>query len=286
MTAPAVLLVLAVALASPAAAQGGATLVPQTGARSNEVRASLEKIKLPPGFAISLYALVPSARHMAVGPRGRITFIGTNRTRVYAMMDRGGKGVADEVRQFAANVDMKLPNGVCFARDGSLFIVEQNRVTAYPSAEEFSGRDIASVPVVRLGELIPPSEESSGHSTRVCRVGPDERLYISLGQPYNVSPRAKVAAYERLGIGGIISMTRDGKDRKVFAKGIRNSVGMDFNPADGTLWFTDNQVDRMGDLIPPGELNRATRAGQNFGFPWYGGGRTDRKSTRLNSSHT
>ena len=89
MTAPAVLLVLAVALASPAAAQGGATLVPQTGARSNEVRASLEKIKLPPGFAISLYALVPSARHMAVGPRGRVTFIGTNRTRVYAMINIG-----------------------------------------------------------------------------------------------------------------------------------------------------------------------------------------------------
>jgi glucose/arabinose dehydrogenase len=67
-------------------------------------------------------------------------------------------------------------------------------------------------------------------------------------------------------------MNREGGNRAVYAWGIRNSVGMDFNPANGELWFTDNQVDRMGDDIPPGELNRATRPGQQFGFPWYGGG--------------
>ena len=67
-------------------------------------------------------------------------------------------------------------------------------------------------------------------------------------------------------------MDRDGKNREIYADGIRNSVGMDFNPASGELWFTDNQVDGMGDDTPPGELNRITGAGQNFGFPWYGGG--------------
>ena len=69
-------------------------------------------------------------------------------------------------------------------------------------------------------------------------------------------------------------MSRDGKDREVFAWGVRNSVGMDFNPKDKTLWFTDNQVDGMGDDIPPGELNRADKPGMNFGFPYYGGGKT------------
>ena len=69
-------------------------------------------------------------------------------------------------------------------------------------------------------------------------------------------------------------MTREGKDREVFAWGIRNSVGMDFNPKDKSLWFTDNQVDGMGDDIPPGELNRADKPGMNFGFPYYGGGKT------------
>jgi len=73
------------------------------------------------------------------------------------------------------------------------------------------------------------------------------------------------------GIGGIIRMNTDGSGREVFTRGVRNSVGHDFNPANGDLWFTDNQVDGMGDDIPPGELNRQTSAGQHFGFPWLGG---------------
>jgi len=64
-----------------------------------------------------------------------------------------------------------------------------------------------------------------------------------------------------------------GSDREVYTLGVRNSVGQDFNPANGELWFTDNQVDGMGDGIPPGEINRQTEAGQNFGHPWYGGGK-------------
>ena len=116
-------------------------------------------------------------------------------------------------------------------------------------------------------------KSSSTHGRRVCKVGPDGKLYVTLGQPYNVSPPDKLDLYNELGIGGIIRMDRDGANREVFARGLRNSVGLDFNPANGDLWFTDNQVDRMGDDIPPGELNRATAPGQNFGFPWYGGGK-------------
>jgi len=87
-----------------------------------------------------------------------------------------------------------------------------------------------------------------------------------------VPPAAKRDLYAKTGIGGIIRMDADGKNREVYATGIRNSVGMDFNPADKALWFTDNQVDGMGDDIPPGELNRIAKAGENFGFPWFGGG--------------
>ncbi len=60
----------------------------------------------------------------------------------------------------------------------------------------------------------------------------------------------------------------DGTKREVYATGVRNSVGQDFNPKDGTLWFTDNQTDGMGDDIAAGELNRATKAGQYFGYPY------------------
>jgi glucose/arabinose dehydrogenase len=126
--------------------------------------------------------------------------------------------------------------------------------------------------VVPQGELIPPQEQSYNHTARVCRIGPDDKLYISLGQPHNVAPPDRLDLYKQVGIGGIIRMNRDGSDREVYATGIRNSVGMDFNPANGELWFTDNQVDGMGDDIPPGELNRITAQGQQFGHPWYGGG--------------
>jgi hypothetical protein len=125
---------------------------------------------------------------------------------------------------------------------------------------------------VPQGELVPPEEESFNHTARVCRVGADGKLYISLGQPFNVPPVEKHQTYDKKGIGGIIRINTDGTGREVFTRGIRNSVGQDFNPANGDLWFTDNQVDGMGDDIPPGELNRQTAAGQHFGFPWYGGG--------------
>ena len=126
--------------------------------------------------------------------------------------------------------------------------------------------------MVPQGELIPVKEESFNHGARACRIGPDDKLYITLGNPFNVPARDKLALYEQTGMMGIIRMDRDGKNREVYARGVRNSVGLDFSPKDKTLWFTDNQVDGMGDDMPPGELNRATKAGQNFGFPWYGGG--------------
>jgi glucose/arabinose dehydrogenase len=98
-------------------------------------------------------------------------------------------------------------------------------------------------------------------------------LHVTLGQPYNVQPKEKVAMYEQLGIGGMIKVNAfDGSKREVLARGVRNSVGMDINPKDKTVWFTDNQTDGMGDEIPPGELNRITKAGgEHFGYPFIHG---------------
>jgi glucose/arabinose dehydrogenase len=249
--------------------------IPQTGPKADAIKRNLQAIKLPPGFHIGLYALVPDARHIAVGPQGIVTFVGTRKSQVYAVTDRGKVGVAEEVKPFASTIDLVIPNGPCFSRDGFLFIVEQNRVLMYPAAEFFyESPDVVAVPIVPQGELIPKDEESYNHTARVCRVGPDDKLYIALGQPFNVPAPDKLDLYGKRGIGGIIRMDRDGKNREVYTTGIRNSVGMDFNPKDKTLWFTDNQVDGMGDDIPPGEINRATKAGENFGFPYYGGGHT------------
>lgn len=248
--------------------------VPQTGAKADALRANLKSVKLPAGFKIDLYAVVPDARHMAVGPSTGIVFVGTRKTKVWAVTDRTKTRVADEVTVFSPSINFKVPNGVCFSPDGILYVVEHNRVMNFPAAEFFyDGPDVAAGAVVPQGELIPVSEESFNHGARTCRIGPDNKLYITLGNPFNVPAKEKIAGYDKVGMMGIVRMDRDGKNREVYAHGVRNSVGLDFNPKDKTLWFTDNQVDGMGDDMPPGELNRATKAGQNFGFPYYGGGK-------------
>ncbi|MBI1868966.1 MAG: PQQ-dependent sugar dehydrogenase [Methylocystis sp.] len=259
------------ALFEPRAAPGRSG---QDSAEAQEIRQTLQRIKLPEGFAISLYALAPHARSLAVGRAGKAIFVGTDESRIYVLTP--GDGQAGAVETFGPNMQFVMPHGLCFSPEGVLFVAEQNRVVSFADAENNwrnLGEQDARV-IAPKGSLIPRAEQSPNHSTRVCRIGPDRKLYISLGQPYNVPPRDKLALYEEVGMGGIIRMNQDGGAREVFARGIRNSVGMDFNPADGALWFTDNQVDGMGDDIPPEEINRAPRAGLHFGFPWYGGGHT------------
>jgi glucose/arabinose dehydrogenase len=249
--------------------------VPQSGRRADALRRNLERIRLPDGFRVELYAVVPDARHLAVGTSTGVVFAGTRKTRVWAVTDRDRDRVADEVKVFAPSVGFSVPNGLCFSPDGVLYVVEHNRVLAFPAAEFFyEGPDVAAEEVVPQGQLIPPSEESFNHGARVCRIGPDNKLYVSLGQPFNVPAPAKLDLYNRVGIGGIVRMDRDGRNREVFARGIRNSVGIAFRPGTGELWLTDNQVDGMGDDQPPGEINRAAAPGQHFGFPWFGGGGT------------
>jgi len=248
-------------------------VVPQEGRNAAAIRENLKKVKLPPGFKIDLFAVVPDARHMAVAPNTNMLFVGTRKTTVWAVTDRNSDGVADEVKSFAPSLKFTNPNAVCWTKDGFLIVVEHNRVLNFPAAEFFyEGPDVAVIEVVPQGGLIPVEEQSFNHTGRTCKVADDGKLYVTLGQPYNVQPREKIDLYEKTGIGGIVRLNPfDGSKREVFAVGARNSVGQDFNPKDGSLWWTDNQVDGLGDDIPPGELNKSTRAGQHFGFPYWNG---------------
>ena len=247
--------------------------VPQNDDYAAQLRKNLEQIKLPPGFKINLYAVVPDARHIAVGPQGVVTFVGTRKDAVWAITDRNKDGTADEVKRFAPSLTFVIPNGVCFSKDGFLYIAERNRIRVFPAAEFFyESPDVAVGETVKEGELIPGADESFNHTARVCAVGPDKKLYVQLGQPYNVPPPDRQEEFKKTGVGGIIRMNQDGSEREIFADGLRNPVGFDFDPVTGDLWTNDNQVDGMGDDQPPGELNHVTEAGQNFGFPWYGGG--------------
>ena len=244
--------------------------VPQEGKNANQLRENLKRIKLPPGFRIDLYAVVPDARHMAIAPSTNMLFVGTRKNTVWAVTNRNSGDTATEVKPFAPSAKFHVPNGVCWTKDGFLIVVEHNRVLNFPAAEFFyEGGDVAVIETVPQGKLIPVEEESYNHHARTCRVGPDGMLYITLGQPFNVQPRSKLALFNQVGIGGIVRLNPfDGSKREVYATGIRNSVGLEFNPKDGSLWFTDNQTDGMGDDIPAGEINRATKAGMFFGYPW------------------
>jgi len=248
--------------------------VPQEGRNAAAIRENLKRVKLPPGFKIDLFAIVPDARHMAVGPSTNMLFVGTRKTTVWAVTDRNSDNVADEVKPFAPSLNFKVPNGVCWTKDGFLLVIEHNRVLNFPAAEFFyEGPDVAVIEVLGQGKLIPPEEESFNHGARTCRVDDKGMVHVTLGHPFNVQPKEKVALYEQLGIGGMIKFNAfDGSGREVVARGVRNSVGMDINPKDKTVWFTDNQTDGMGDDTPPGELNRITRTGgEHFGYPYIHG---------------
>lgn len=257
-------LLLSTALGAPALAQDNLktlqgmqktdatfTTIDQTGETADALREILPHINVPDGFEVSLYAVVPDARSMAVAPQGTVTFVGTRKDKVWSVVDRNRDRTADQVMDFAPSLTFDIPNGPCFSPDGFLYIAERNRILQFPAAEFFfEGPDVAVGEVVKQGDLIPAEEESFNHTARVCRVGPDGKLYVSLGQPHNIQPQDKLEMYDKAGIGGIIRMNQDGSGREVFTRGVRNSVGHDFNPANGDLWFTDNQTDGMGDDIP------------------------------------
>jgi glucose/arabinose dehydrogenase len=257
--------------------QSGEVIEQDTKFAAN-IRANIiPNIKLPSGFKIELFAVVPDARNMAVSRNKGAVWIGTRKTRVWQATDRDMDNVADTVEQFAPTVSFDIPNGPCYSADGHLYIAERNRVLWFPAAEYFmESPDTVAIPIIDQGDLIPPEEESYNHTARVCAIGPDNKLYVSMGQPFNVAGPDKYPLYDEVGIGGMIRFNRfPGElEREVVAIGIRNSVGHAFNPKDGSLWFTDNQVDGMGDETPPGELNKACGLGSNvwYGHPYYGGG--------------
>ena len=91
------------------------TFVEQGGDYAEGIKATLDKIALPDGFKIDLYAVVPDARHMAVGPQGVATFVGTRKDKVWTVTDRNKDRVADEVKDFAPSLQFSIPNGPCFS---------------------------------------------------------------------------------------------------------------------------------------------------------------------------
>ena len=214
----------------------------------------LDRIHLPPGFSIQLYAAeVPNARSLAMSPKG-VLFVGTRQAgRIYAVLDTDQDHIADEVITIAEGLNM--PNGVAF-RNGALYVAEVNRILRYENIENFLQNP--PKPVV-INDTLPKDQH---HGWKYIAFGPDDRLYIPVGAPCNVCKK-KDQRYA-----SIMRMKPDGSQLEIYAHGIRNTVGFDWHPATGDLWFTNNGRDWMGDDLPPDTLHHAPVEGLNFGFPY------------------
>ena len=214
-------------------------------------RLPLERIKLPPGFEISVFAdNVPEARSLALGAN-QVLFVGTRASSVYAVRYRDAK--ATQVITLAS--DLRMPNGVA-VRDGALYVAEVSRILRFDDIE----KHLAAPPrPVVVADRFP---RETHHGWKFIRFGPDGWLYVPVGAPCNIC-EPDPSRY------ALISRIRpDGSGYEVFARGIRNSVGFDWDPRTRELWFTDNGRDMLGDDLPSDELNHAPRPGMHFGYPY------------------
>lgn len=213
----------------------------------------LNKIKLPEGFSISVYAEVEGARSMVMSPSGTL-FVGTQGAgKVYAVKDINGDHIADKKWLIASGLNN--PNGVAL-KNGALYVAEISKVTKFPNIEQ----NLANP---GKGTIIYdkfPTEWP--HGWKYIAFGPDGKLYVPVGAPFNIGmPDERHAA--------IFRMNDEGTGIEKFASGIRNTVGFTWHPTTHQLWFTDNGRDMMGDDVPCDELNTAPKAGMNFGYPYY-----------------
>ena len=147
---------------------------------------------------------------------------------------------------------LQAPTGVAF-HDGALYVAELARVVRLPGIEQ------------RLADPPQPQQVAAierGHGLKFIAFGPDGKLYVPVGAPCNICEPDP----DRYAI--ITRRNADGSGVEVVARGVRNSVGFDWDPRDGTLWFTSNGRDQMGDDVPPDTLNHLTRVGERFGYPW------------------
>lgn len=209
-------------------------------------------LRAPPGFVVEVFAEVRGPRQLAVGPAG-VVFVGTDAPgKVLALIDANADGVAEE--RLVIRRGLQRPAGVAWRQD-ALYIGEVTRVTRLP---DLASRLRNPPPAETVLEGLP---ESRGHAVKYLAFDADGALYLPVGVPCNIcEPTSPQGEILRLAPGA----ARAGS----WARGLRNSVGLAFHPRTGDLWFTDNGRDWLGDDLPSCELNRATREGQHFGYPW------------------
>lgn len=216
----------------------------------------LDRLTMPEGFSISVFAEVDNARQMAMGDTG-ILYVGSRRAgKLHAVIDTDGDRTADRV--VLIDDGLNLPSGIAY-RDGDLFVAAVSTIYRYPDID--SRIDNPPEPEVVTDDF--PTDRH--HGWKFIDFGPDGMLYVPVGAPCNIcDPEEPYATILKMDVDNPAS-------REIVARGVRNSVGFDWDPATGDLWFTDNGRDHLGDYTPPCELNHVTEAGQHFGYPYLHG---------------
>lgn len=215
-----------------------------------------QHLSVPPGFGIELWAKVDNPRAMALGEAGRL-YVGSRKGHVSAVPYDSRTMAAGAPVKVASGLNM--PVGVAW-RKGDLYVSAVDRIVKLPGIDK--RLDAPPAPVLVSDRF--PSDKA--HGWKFIAFGPDDKLYVPVGAPCNICDRDKD------GYANIMRMNPDGSELEVFARGVRNTVGFDWHPKSGELWFTDNGRDWMGDDTPPCELNRVAQAGQHFGYPYCHGG--------------
>jgi glucose/arabinose dehydrogenase len=197
-----------------------------------------------PGFTVNLFAQgLGGVRFLAVGPGGAVYATLSGAGRIVRLVDTDGDGAADSTAEVLAGLND--PSGIALRSD-TLYFAEENAVRRLDPG--------ATAPVTLVSGL-----PTGGHSTRTIAFGPDDLLYLAVGSSCNVCddapPRAAVTRYDL-----------DGSNPHTFATGLRNSVGLAFNPETGELWANNNDRDNLGDDVPPEHLN-ILRDGKWYGWP-------------------
>ncbi|WMS41456.1 PQQ-dependent sugar dehydrogenase [Acuticoccus sp. MNP-M23] len=208
----------------------------------------LGKIQVPDGFKVEVFASgINNARTLRVSDAGTV-FVGNWQGNNVWAIPKGG-----EPRMIYQGLDW--PNGLAL-HGGDLYIAEHHRIAKAADIEN----NLDNPP--ELEEIYADLGEPRPHGWRFLAVSPDEKLYVSNSAPCNI------CALEE-GFGEVRAMNLDGSDAKAVLRGMRNTVGFDFHPATGDLYFTDNQRDWLSEDLPEDELNRMSDIGsQHFGFPF------------------
>src|SRR4249919_241898 len=208
------------------------------------------KLKLPAGFNIEVYASgIANTRSLRVGEKGTV-FVGTRfGNKVTAVVKKDGKTENKVIAE-----GLYRPNGLAFHK-GTLYIGELSQISKIDNIE--ANLDKPPKPTVIYSDL--PKDEA--HGWKFIAIGPDDKLYVPVGQPGNNVLHSPAH-------GQIRRINLDGTGAEVVARGVRNTVGFDWNPVNQQLYFSDNSRDWLSEDTPQDELNRITKVGQHFGAPY------------------